>query len=111
MNDIETSLKYLDEHCSCDQEVGYTCPECCISKTITKLKAANEVLMKGCEFYGDHMSWIGFYDKNAFPFETLVMGKIVYDDIAKVKEDPFLAGGERARQAIKKAKEIIKSDK
>lgn len=38
---FDLSLKYLDEHCTCDQEVGYVCPECNIFKAI---KLAQETI-------------------------------------------------------------------
>jgi hypothetical protein len=42
--DTQIALKYLNQNCSCDLEVNYKCPECCISETIEKLKAENEKL-------------------------------------------------------------------
>lgn len=40
---FDLSLKYLDAHCTCDQEVGYVCPECNIFKAI---KLAQEIIEK-----------------------------------------------------------------
>lgn len=67
-------------------------------KEISRLKAANEVLMEMCEFYGDYQNW---YDSLGSRYENIITG----DDM---EEDPIIqTGGKRARLAKKKVEEIM----
>jgi len=110
MNEIELALKYLEEHCSCDNDVGYVCPECHIFKVLDKAKQALVTAEKIIAIQEEALKFYAVDASKSMSGDFRSYAMFIEDDVdeMRVGRDFILIkkGGKRARTTLKEVEEL-----